>query len=194
MFFSGQEKVCGWEIIDLPATLLTTLDASCLMMKTDMLHKLPHLWLKHYWSIFCAFFFFFFGCLPVWEWDPQEVNSWDISRSESMNWRKGKEMSAMSWHDNRNIILHILRLNAQRWFELCSQIIYDNRWRLQGGVYLKRMRIRWRVLVSRVFACNFLSVEQNKKIKQFLRLSLIQYQNTIWRILLLMNLMNTKVS
>lgn len=107
-------------------------------------------------------FFFFFGCLPVWEWDPQEVNSWDISRSESMNWRKGKEMSAMSWHDNRNIILHILRLNAQRWFELCSQIIYDNRWRLQGGVYLKRMRIRWRVLVSRVFACNFLSVEQNK--------------------------------
>lgn len=63
-------------------------------------------WFKYYWSVFLHVFF---GCLPVWGRDSQDMNSWDISRSESVNWWRGNRCKRRSQQRHNNYKCHIIK-------------------------------------------------------------------------------------
>ena len=105
----------------------------------------------------CTLFSLLFFCLPVWDWDSQDINSWDISRTESMNCWKEKE-ERRSWYHNRHV--------SWRCKHLCllANYIVLLYYYFLGGIYLKRMKSG--ELVSRVLACDFVSVGQSETIPQ----------------------------
>ena len=94
------------EFIDLPATLLMTLDASRLTIKTDKLLERGYIQAQEGILSLPNDFQLIFVCLPVWRRDSQHMYSWDVIWSEGVHWWRGvREMKtpAMSQH-NRHIV------------------------------------------------------------------------------------------